>query len=351
MAPTKRFRDGEELRSTAEAEYGRVLSPEEWKRVDPGDNYTMPASFGPEDLRDLVNGMNETLGGSPKRGPWDTARTRVKAEALFLEESIKAERRRIFDSAEAPFSSNEEAVDWLSAQVTSPERTLVALTVEVPVTGAGIQSVLAVRDTLNRLFPEEQDHLASDTDFYGPRPKEIRRVGYPVTTVRYYIDHGDGTAGMTSYPAPPGSLLERVAESVSRVARESNWEEVDILDYLLTGSTSTYLVRSTTNERFTNNVTFAPQLTMTVIDPFTVSDEELLRLFHVQRDALREAQSFNRTRTSSRNYLLVPFVMRTREQGLTWADTFEAWNAENPDMLYRSQDAFKSAYYRQLRQR
>jgi hypothetical protein len=352
------FGSGEELRQAAEIRFGRPLTPEEWKIIDPEDWPALAASFDETDLDELLEAMAR-LPAPPK----PSTNERRRAQALYsryrtaaeAKEFVERHRVRLFGKPDPPFKDNlAAAAHWIESQPAPRNAFLLTLCVVCPVRRDGLHHLIWLRDWLIDALPGAAPDDPSErrgilkrllTMESGP----LRSIGHLNPLLDYLAPHASGKLEIRRVPTDDGTILDRVRRSAEALARVTLWSKVASVHHILTGGVTSAPVTATSHNRWGIESFGGPAITLEILDPFGVSAGQVARAYTEARKGIIGPHLIprKRARRSAKSEQLAALVQETPT--LTWAQQWTIWNHRYPAQRFPTPDAMRQAYYRARR--
>ena len=187
----------------------------------------------------------------------------------------------------------------------------------------------------------------------------LREIGTPVGTLPYLVPDDSNLGGyqMRRIRAPHGSKLAIFLDAAKELSIATGWQLIAAVHHLFTGRLMSSPVRAVARGRWGSQRFGGPMITIEVVDPFGVDDQEIVRAYRNARASLDRSAATRgepetarqRSRSSTRADLILAFMsMHSTEK---WEDVRRAWNESYPDMRYANSEALRSAHRRALRRR
>jgi hypothetical protein len=353
-----RFHSGDELRQAAENAFGRSLETDEWQRVDPAGWSANPhGDFTKTDLDDLLQ-MMALLPPQRPRSPHDRQRARARAhqQRVAAEAStfVAHLRQPVFGAPNPPFPNDGlAAAAWIEANVAPPTTSLFRLQMEMPAHLDHLARLEWLREWLLSALPKAPITTEAERDAEWVRlvkadGSPLRELGFAAPTLAYLAPTTSGGLAIKRVRADPGTVLGNLRDAADRLAPAARWTQVAAVHHLLTGGVMSSPVPASVQHRFGKESFGGPVIIIEIPDPFGVSANEVAQAFvDARKEIWPRRAPRQRSRSSARQERLSTLLDET--PNATWVQRWVRWNKRYPDDLFRSADALRKAYHRNLR--
>lgn len=353
------YKNSEELRAAAERRLRRALSDEDMRAIDPEGLFSQEAPYSERDLDELLQLARDEFAVEkvdPQQRQRIQAMARVRREAEAAKSFVEEQRLRLFGHPCPPFTDARDAADWIDENLDDGETCLVRFEFEIPLTEFGLAQLVAARDLLIDVIAEAQPSVNPDRVYLKKRGSNgrIRLHGSVIWSIPYFKfdDHGSVLPGVFHRTARPDTKLGHLYEELKELANATRWSDTACAHHLLTGGLMSSPVLARTNAPAGSRAFASPYVELTIPDPFSVSEEEVLRKFRAARNDLVDFVDHRRRKGRKRargveSPELVPFVKR--HSHLSWKQIWEEWKAQRHERSFPSHDAMRKAFERARR--
>ena len=350
------FETGQELLQAAQRMLGRSLTSEDLQSIDPDGTFALDAPYSDEDLKDFISLARDKLGIEPvsaEKRQRLLAMARVRREAAEARWFVEEQRLRLFGQTGPPCIDALEASRWLVDNYEEGETGVVRLEFVIPRSEYGVKQLIAARDVLDEVlsFVEKASEPERAYRDWKRNNRSIRTHGAENWFIPYFkfADEEDLLSGTFHTLAFPDTKLGHLYEKMRALAKATRWSDTACVHHLLTGGLMSSPIQSVIDTPAGSHSFASPYLELTIRDPLSVSEEEVLREFRARRGDLVEWMQPSRTRKRKRARgisapELVPFVRERAD--LSWKAIWEQWNPLHPERPFSSSEALRKAFER-----
>lgn len=341
-----RFTSGTRLWAHVEAVVGRRLTTERRARIDPDNEFGLPADYDASDYEKLLGLVRAFLivdqPGRPERLR-ARARERVAREAELVRDLVEGQRAAIWGAPTPPFRDAAVAAQWIESQQ-DPPTTRVTLSVDLPGNLAiDLDALAALHRWLRRQL--KSPHARESFAGFLEHAQGLHTVSIAPFGILPFLPPTAATSdsfGVMRVDVSAGSILARVLTAAEEIAAQTTWELVATVHHLLTGGLMAGAIRTEYTRTATSSGVFRNSLTLEVADPLRVDQDAVREAFVAGRKRLPGTPKRARLQPSTREDLK-QFV---DEHPGTWRSRRQTWNRDHPDALFPSDDAMRKAYSR-----